>query len=253
MRLHAMVSFVPNTDTRAVSGAGLTSKCAGAAAVVSVSAIWAGMRPTRSSLPIRSILGNDHSDCYRNSDGWPPRRGVAFAVSRPLFPRRSRAPVFTFMVSRRVDTAPANVPILRSAKVVILIVIPITLHFSRKEFGMNREPSNGSATTDCADPSTSETGVLSATRLALVRRVQRDALSRKHPLAASLGLLNAGLILISHALTAPVEKALEQGNAVSEQQLARTCSLNLPLVRQIDRLARLDLEFQAAEADRPPE
>jgi hypothetical protein len=118
---------------------------------------------------------------------------------------------------------------------------------------MNRESDSGSATTDCADLATSEAAVSFESRLALVRRQQRDALSRKNPLAASMALLNAGLVLMSQRLTAPLEKALAHGGVVSEQQLVRTCSLNLAVVRQSERLARLDLEFQAPQADRPAE
>ncbi|HZY86922.1 MAG TPA: hypothetical protein VFE78_18960 [Gemmataceae bacterium] len=90
----------------------------------------------------------------------------------------------------------------------------------------------------------SETGAGAAPtieqRLALVRAYQAEALRRRDPLAASLGVLTADLLALAGGLAEVVREGLARGPAAGRHQLRQDAELYLKFARQIDRLAQME-------------
>jgi hypothetical protein len=80
-------------------------------------------------------------------------------------------------------------------------------------------------------------------RLDLIRRFQREAMGRPNPLAANLAMINSDLMKLCQRLSKSMEKSVAKlGSSAGEhEQLARQTMTYLAVVRQIDRLAYLDL------------
>jgi len=93
-------------------------------------------------------------------------------------------------------------------------------------------------------PAPAETELpLDGERLDLIRRFQREALARPNPLAANLAMINSDLMKLCQRLSKSMEKSVAKlGSSAGEhEQLARQTTTYLAVVRQIDRLAHLDL------------
>jgi hypothetical protein len=93
-------------------------------------------------------------------------------------------------------------------------------------------------------PAPAETELpLDGERLDLIRRFQREALARPNPLAANLAMINSDLMKLCQRLSKSMEKSVAKlGSSAGEhEQLARQTTTYLGVVRQIDRLAHLDL------------
>jgi hypothetical protein len=93
-------------------------------------------------------------------------------------------------------------------------------------------------------PAPAETELpLDGERLDLIRRFQREALARPNPLAANLAMINSDLMKLCQRLSKSMEKSVAKlGSSAGEhEQLARQTMTYLAVVRQIDRLAHLDL------------
>jgi hypothetical protein len=89
------------------------------------------------------------------------------------------------------------------------------------------------------DP-TAATGPTRAQRLGLARGVAARALARPDPLQASLGVVLADVLGLTHALGSELQTALAGPAGGHREQLARDAGDYLRLTRELGRLARLE-------------
>jgi len=87
-----------------------------------------------------------------------------------------------------------------------------------------------------------------ARRQALVRAHQAQALQRPDPLAANLGVISGDLMGFAHVLAPAVQADLERTptSAQSHRRFTHEAELYLKIVRQIDRLARIERQLSEA-------
>ena len=96
------------------------------------------------------------------------------------------------------------------------------------------------------------TGPTRAQRLGLSRAVAARALGRADPLRASLGVVTADVLGLTHALGAEVQAALSGPAGGGREQLARDAGDLLRLTRELGRLARLERQVAGGEGEGPP-
>lgn len=106
--------------------------------------------------------------------------------------------------------------------------------------------------TDTPNPSpertvASETSTSSSiSRSELIEKYRELALQKANPLAANLALINSDLMLFASGnaeLVSP-PSALSEGSPEALQRFERRANLQLRLVRQIDRLARMGEQLE---------
>jgi bifunctional ADP-heptose synthase (sugar kinase/adenylyltransferase) len=81
--------------------------------------------------------------------------------------------------------------------------------------------------------------------MALARKFQAKAAARSDPLAANLGVIMANLMMVAHTMGAAMQEWLSDAESASAalQQNERTTDTYLKVVRQIDRMARIDQQM----------